>query len=140
MRKVQTLAVLATAAAALAAVPAGGAATQRSAAAMVTVKATVMEWMVTAKPASVKAGMVKFVVRNAGTQRHNFVVIKTKSTGMLPMKGAVAVETGRVGKTRVLAAGASQTLMLRLGKGTYQLICNVPGHYMAGMKKVFRVS
>lgn len=39
-----------------------------------------------------------------------------------------------------MEAGASKTLTLKLDKGRYALICNIPGHYAAGMFADFTVS
>ncbi len=135
----RTLAVLALTTAMLAAAPASDAQPARPAAA--SVRVSLMEWMVMRSPTSVRAGTVRLVIRNSGKQRHDLVVIRVRQAkAMLPMKGAVAVERGRIGKTQALAPGRSQTLQLRLAKGTYALICNLPGHYMAGMAASLRVS
>lgn len=106
-----------------------------------TVKVTLMDGMLMTSTSSVRAGTVMFSVVNKGKSAHNFVVIKTKKPGaMLPMKGAVASETGRVAKSRLLAPGRSQMLMVKLAKGSYAVICNVPGHYMMGMRAALRVA
>lgn len=99
-----------------------------------TVNVDLMEFMVMTSKARVPAGRVAFVVRNRGKAVHNLVVIASKAPPKgLPMKGAMASEKGSVGKTPMLKAGASKTLALTLRKGRYLLICNVAGHYMAGM-------
>jgi uncharacterized cupredoxin-like copper-binding protein len=55
------------------------------------------------------------------------------------LKGARADEAGNVGETGDLQAGASKTLRLRLKPGHYALICNLPGHYVAGQRTDFTV-
>lgn len=105
-----------------------------------TVKVDLMEMMVMTSTARVPAGRVAFVVRNRGKLVHNLVVIPSKAPPKgLPMKGAGASEKGSVAKTPMLKAGASKTLALTLKKGRYLLICNVAGHYMAGMVRVLIV-
>lgn len=141
--RVVKLAALAGAVASVAAVPGtiGTAAAQPSSAKATTVAVSLMEWMVMASPTRASAGTVMFKVRNKGKLRHNLVVIKTRRpSAMLPMKGTSVIERNRVAKSRLLAPGSSQMLMVKLAKGSYVLICNVPGHYMAGMKRILRVT
>jgi hypothetical protein len=72
-----------------------------------------------AKP---KAGTVKFVVRNASRDRHDFW-----------LKGG-----GKTWKTRVLAGSSSASVTAQLKKGVkYTYWCAVSGHKMAGMKGSF---
>ena len=54
------------------------------------------------------------------------------------MKGAKAVEVGRLGKV-VVKPGRSGGLALPLKAGKYVLICNVAGHYQAGQRVAFVV-
>ena len=61
-----------------------------------------------------------------------------KPAGSL-LKGARADESGNVGETGDLKAGASKKLTLNLKPGHYALICNLPGHYKAGQYTDFTV-
>ncbi len=91
--------------------------------------------------ASAKAGKVTFVVKNAATMEHEMVVIKTTlKASKLPVKGGQASEKGSVGEAEDIAGGKTKRLTLTLKKGHYALICNVPGHYQAGMHADFTVS
>jgi uncharacterized cupredoxin-like copper-binding protein len=85
------------------------------------------------------AGKVTFNVKNDGTITHEFVVIKTNNTAGSLLKGSRADETGNVGETGDLAAGASKSVTLTLPAGHYALICNLPGHYKAGQHTDFTV-
>jgi uncharacterized cupredoxin-like copper-binding protein len=38
-----------------------------------------------------------------------------------------------LGETKELPPNASEQLTVNLAPGTYLLICNIPGHYAAGM-------
>lgn len=110
----------------------------RAAASTVTVR--LKEWKVIPSVASVRAGKVTFVARNLGQLDHNLVVLRTNlAPGKLPTVGARAKEIGRVGKTPVFSPGQARRLALTLKAGKYVLICNVPGHYKAGMFAGFRV-
>ena len=89
------------------------------------------------------AGEVTFDITNAGKQVHEIVVIKTDKMaadlGPADAEGKVS-ETGSQGETGDMEAGASKTLTLKLDKGHYALICNIAGHYAAGMYADLTVS
>jgi hypothetical protein len=69
-----------------------------------------------------KSGVVKFVVRNAGDEGHDFWV-----------RGG-----GKRWKTRVLGVGSSATLTARLKKGVrYSYWCGVSDHAQDGMRGSF---
>lgn len=105
-----------------------------------TVRVRLIEFEVILSRAAAPAGKVTFVVRNAGKIAHNFVVLRTNlPPSKLPTVGAVAKEVGRQGKTPVFGPGTGRRLALTLRPGKYVLICNVPGHYKAGMFVGFRV-
>lgn len=88
---------------------------------------------------SAKAGSVTFKVKNSASIEHELVVIKTNTpAAKLKVKNGEASEAGSVGEVE-LGGGSSKTLKLNLKKGHYVLICNVKGHYMAGMHKDFTV-
>jgi uncharacterized cupredoxin-like copper-binding protein len=86
-----------------------------------------------------RTGVVTFAVRNAGTVPHEFVVLRTSKPAAELLKGNRADETGNVGETGDMQPGTAKTLRLRLKPGHYALICNLPGHYMAGQHADFTV-
>lgn len=89
--------------------------------------------------ASARAGTVTFTVRNVAGAEHELVVLRTsRRAARLPVRNGRASEAGKVGEVEV-AGHRTRTLRLRLGKGHYALICNIPGHYQAGMRKDFTV-
>ncbi len=107
-------------------------------------KRTVMldEWSVTPNKKKVKRGKVTFTVTNDGNFKHNFVIVRTnKPPGKLPRKksGLQAKEKVRVGKLKPFNAGKTRKLTVKLAKGNYVLLCNLPGHYEAGMFTAFKV-
>jgi uncharacterized cupredoxin-like copper-binding protein len=105
-------------------------------------KATLDEWSVTLNKKKVKRGKVTFTVANSGSIKHNFVIVRTnKPAGKLPLKksGLQAKEKVRVGKLKPFKAGKTRKLTLKLAKGNYVLLCNLPGHYEAGMFVAFKV-
>lgn len=106
---------------------------------MVTVR--LKEFKVIPLRTAAKAGKIAFVVRNVGKLAHDFVVLKTNlPPGGLPSAGNRAREVGRVGRIPAFRGGQTRTLTLTLKRGKYVLICNVPGHYKAGMFAGFRAT
>jgi uncharacterized cupredoxin-like copper-binding protein len=85
-------------------------------------------------------GKVTFEVKNTGKVPHEFLVIKTAKPAAELGHGNRVPEKGNIGETGNVKPGASKTLVLNLRKGHYAVICNDPGHYMAGMHKDLAVS
>jgi len=85
------------------------------------------------------AGRVRFVVTNIGTVKHEFVVIRTNKPAGNLLKGNEANETGAVGELDGVKAGNARVLVLKLKRGHYALICNLPGHYKTGQFADFYV-
>lgn len=109
------------------------------------VAASVKEWSVQADAPSAPPGEVTFTVTNEGTVTHEFLVVRTDAPdGSIPLDGdhfseddpAVTV----VDEISEFAAGDTKTLTVSLEAGTYQLVCNLPGHYANGMHTPFAVS
>lgn len=95
---------------------------------------------------SMKAGPIAFDVTNwSRSVVHEMIVVAVDSAGA-PMPydyGAWRVPEDQVkvaGETGELAPNATKTLELNLAPGTYELICNLPGHYAAGMVASFTVT
>jgi uncharacterized cupredoxin-like copper-binding protein len=82
---------------------------------------------------------VTFAVRNVGKVKHEFVVLQTNKPAASLGDGKRVPETGHVGELGDLRPGQSKRLTLRLKPGHYALICNLPGHYAAGMHQDFTV-
>ena len=97
------------------------------------------EFAIDTTSSTAAAGRVTFNVRNTGNVTHEFVVLKTAKPADALLKGARADESGNVGETGDLKAGASKRLTLNLKPGHYALICNLPGHYKAGQHTDFTV-
>jgi uncharacterized cupredoxin-like copper-binding protein len=119
----------------LAAVIAAAAVAASSSAATKSTTVTLSDFKVAVSPKSIPHGKVTLTVKNAGDMEHELVVIKTsKPAGKLPMSGNRASEKGAVGEVEDIPGGKSKKLTLNLKKGHYALICNLPGHYKAGMR------
>jgi len=124
-------------AAAVAAKPA--AAASAPAAPARTIGVTLKEFTINPRPGLGRAGTVTFRVRNAGRIKHEFVVLRTTKAADALRKGSEASEAGNVGEIGNLQPGATKSLRLALKRGHYALICNLPGHYLAGQHADFTV-
>lgn len=111
----------------------GGAAAPAALPSAVTDRLTEMK--ITGSASTVAAGKVTFDVTNGGNVTHEMVVLKTPTAaGKLPTSSSGrADESGNIGETGDMKVGAVKKLTLNLKPGHYALICNLPGHYMAGM-------
>jgi uncharacterized cupredoxin-like copper-binding protein len=95
---------------------------------------------------SITAGTVDFDVTNwSRSVIHELLVVPVDSADApLPYDyGAWRVAEDQIkisGETGELAPNASKTLEVTLAAGVYELICNVPGHYAAGMALSFKVT
>ena len=99
-----------------------------------------------AAPASAAAGVVTFHVKNdsADTIHEMIVMYLADPTQPLPYIAADSRvdedKAGDKGEVSELEPGASGSLTVALKPGKYLLICNVAGHYAAGMWTEFTVT
>jgi uncharacterized cupredoxin-like copper-binding protein len=102
------------------------------------VTGSVKEWKVQVEPTISRAGDVTFTIANLGTIGHEFLIVKTDiPPGEIPVEGdhfpeeAEGIEViDEIGEFEV---GTTQNLTVTLERGSYQLVCNLPGHYAKGM-------
>jgi uncharacterized cupredoxin-like copper-binding protein len=100
-----------------------------------TVKASLTEMKIADSPSTVAAGKVTFTVTNNGSSPHEYVVLDTptRAADLPTTAGGRASEAGNIGETGDLQPGETKTFALTLKPGHYAIICNLPGHYAAGM-------
>lgn len=104
----------------------------------------VKEWEVVVDKDSVPAGEVTFTITNNGTMEHEFLVVKTDlADGEIPVDGDHFSENldsiSVIDEIGEYAAGTTEALTVSLEPGNYQLLCNIPAHYSAGMHTAFVV-
>ncbi len=103
---------------------------------------TEADWVVSASPGSAAAGEITFAVSNTGSIGHNLRVVRTDlAADGLPSDGIAVDETELdvVAETPDLGPGESDEIAATLEAGSYVLICNIAGHYDAGMTTAFTV-
>jgi uncharacterized cupredoxin-like copper-binding protein len=107
------------------------------------VSATEKDFSITLSSSTGTAGPVTFNISNEGPSTHEFVVIKTDDApDALPVKNGTVDEDGLtiVDENEDIAPGTTAELPVDLEAGSYVIICNVSGHYEAGMHAGFTVS
>jgi len=94
---------------------------------------------------SLKAGVVVFVVTNNGKIHHEFVIVTGDPTGTTGDEPGRVSEANHIGgdngpEIGDVAPGQTKVLKVTLAAGTYTAMCNLPGHYTAGMHFQFTVA
>jgi len=108
---------------------------------------------ITARPGAVPAGQVSFVVTNTGSLTHELVVLPLDPGSQI---GERAVGTdnkvdesaslGEASKScgpgagEGISARSTGWVTLDLPAGRYELVCNIAGHYQAGMSSLLTVT
>ena len=103
--------------------------------------------------ATVPAGSVSFMATNLGSIDHELVILPlgdNQRAGMRPIGSDAKIdETGSLGEASASGAegagggirpGSSGWVTLTLAPGRYELVCNLAGHYGAGMSTELTVS
>lgn len=80
------------------------------------------EWTITFPTTPIKAGRLTFRVKNEGAIEHNFVI------------EAVRLQIDAIQPGQMKEATAD------LRAGTYEVVCNIPGHKEAGMKTTLTIA
>ena len=86
---------------------------------------------------SANAGEVAFVVKNKGKLEHEFVLLRTKTpAAKLPAgdEANTVSERGFTAELDGIEPSRTVAMVLSLKKGHYVLLCNIEGHYAAGMR------
>jgi uncharacterized cupredoxin-like copper-binding protein len=100
----------------------------------------------TVDTASVPHGVVSFVATNLGSINHELVVLPLPTDQIVgtrvPRADSTIDETTSIGEAsntcgsgtgEGIAPASSSWTTLTLAPGRYELVCNIPGHYAAGM-------
>jgi uncharacterized cupredoxin-like copper-binding protein len=109
------------------------------------VATTLTDSSVSVSTSSAPAGTITFDVRNDGTTTHELYVFRTDlAADALPIEDdKVSEDTDGVefiAEVEDIAPGTAKPLTVDLTAGTYVVLCNIPGHYAAGMRTAFEVT
>jgi uncharacterized cupredoxin-like copper-binding protein len=98
------------------------------------------DFSIQAPVTTVRGGLVDFTVSNAGPSGHEFLIFRaSQAPDQLPTGADGRVDESSDQITKVFDSGAnidpngSKVFHAALTPGTYVLVCNLPGHYKAGM-------
>ena len=100
--------------------------------------ATLTDSSIELEDTSASAGRVAFRITNEGSSVHEFEVLRTETAAdALPVDSGV-VQTSADGieivdEVEEISPGTDAQLAVDLEAGSYAIICNVSGHYEAGM-------
>jgi uncharacterized cupredoxin-like copper-binding protein len=101
---------------------------------------TAKDFSFSSKTIDAKAGKLTVSLKNAGQEEHEFVLLKTDAApASLKVKGGSVSESDSVGEIGDVEAGGSGQHTFNLKPGHYVFVCNVPGHYMQGMRGALTV-
>jgi uncharacterized cupredoxin-like copper-binding protein len=109
------------------------------------IAATMTDTSVTLDPTSATAGSITFTAKNDGTITHELYVFQTDlAPDQLPVaEGKVQEDVEGVefvSEVEDIAPGTSKPMTVDLAVGDYVVLCNIPGHYEAGMRAPFTVT
>jgi uncharacterized cupredoxin-like copper-binding protein len=110
-----------------------------------TISVSLTDYAVTPSASSAAPGTITFNVSNDAPIIHDFHVIQTNlAPGSLPVDPNLAqvdlTQVNEVASTSTIQPGASDSTAPDLSAASYVLICNLPGHYEAGMYTGFTVA
>jgi uncharacterized cupredoxin-like copper-binding protein len=117
----------------------GAAGTQASPPPTSILQADVAEWSIVPSSGVVPAGNVRIRVRNFGLETHQVMVVRTRVFAQdLRLRGDRAVARP-VGSPVLVAPGRVVSFVVRLSRGSYLLVDNLPWHYWKGTQAAFAV-
>ena len=108
-----------------------------------TIVTTEKDFGIALEETSTPAGSTTFDITNDGPSTHEFVVLTTDlAEDALPVDGSTVTEGNLdlVDEAEDIAPGVSTSLTVDLEPGAYVVICNVEGHYGAGMHAALTVT
>ena len=99
---------------------------------------TLNEWEIGLDAGEIPAGTTEVHADNIGVLQHELVLIRVEDDDVsLTTTNGVAdlapLGDGLIGELADLSPGATGAVSVDLSPGRYVVLCNIPGHYGAGM-------
>ena len=107
------------------------------------VAVTIKDFSLAVEPGTFAPGDITFGIQNEGPSAHEFVIIRSDlEPGALPVDNGLIPEdqVDLVDEAEDIAPATNTTLSVDLAVGSYVLVCNLPGHYEAGVYAGFTVA
>jgi uncharacterized cupredoxin-like copper-binding protein len=110
------------------------------------VTAELGEYYIKLDKTTVPAGKVTFAVTNVGKMDHELIIFKTDlAADKLPTEKDDPTRVdeekiGAIGEVEDIGPNKTKSGTFDLTAGKYVLICNKPGHYVAGQRIAFEVT
>jgi hypothetical protein len=119
------------------------------------VKVQLIEFQINPALQFVAKGKINFVVKNAGTEKHEFVIVRGADPAALPTKADGSVDeeqipkSDQVGELENIKKGKTKSKTFKLSTGPYILLCNtvdteadgtVVSHFARGMYTTINAS
>ena len=119
------------------------------------VKVQLIEFQINPALSFVAKGKINFVVKNGGTETHEFVIVRGSDPAALPTKADGSVDedqipkSDQVGELEKIKKGKTKSKTFKLSAGPYILLCNtvdteedgtVVSHFARGMSTVINAS
>lgn len=109
------------------------------------ISGSVYEWGVDISAGKAEAGEVTFAIANFGAIPHEFIVVKTDfEPGQIPLgennrfdEAGEGIEA--IDEIKEFEPNTAEVLSVELEPGSYQVLCNIAGHYKNGMFQAFEV-
>jgi uncharacterized cupredoxin-like copper-binding protein len=107
-----------------------------SRAAKAVVRVDEKDFRIVVRPKRVPAGDVELVVRNDGPVTHELIVVRGRRSQLPLRTDGLTVDEDAFPESGVVEGAdpdSVRRLRLHLPPGSYQLFCNMAGHFLAGM-------
>jgi uncharacterized cupredoxin-like copper-binding protein len=108
------------------------------------VSASLSDTAIQLSRSTASAGKVTISITNTSAQKHEFVVVQTDlAIDQLPKNAEGDVDEEKLtsfGEQGDIEPGKTVDLTVDLHPGRYIMLCNIAGHYKAGMHSEFNVS
>ena len=95
------------------------------------VKVQMVEFQIKPELQFISKGKINFVVKNAGTEKHEFVIVRGNDPAALPTKADGSVDedqipkSDQIGELENIKKGKTKSKTFKLSAGPYILFCNI---------------